>query len=83
LDAKGKSGLCVLVVDWIDHFLYSFVFQFNPLTVPWAIPSESVKNIEINETKLNRRPINQTGGTRYTRSKNSRVNINDILEMRL
>ena len=83
LDSQGKSGLCVLVVDWIDHFLYSFVFQFNPLTVPWAIPSESVKNIEINEIKLNRWPINQTGGRRYTRSKNSRVNINDILEMRL
>ena len=71
------------MVDWIDHFLYTFVFQFNPLTVPWAISSESVSNVEIYEEKLNRRPINQTGGKRYTRNKNARVNINDIIEMRL
>ena len=80
LRAEGKSGLCNLIADWIDIFL-SYIFQFNPLTASWAIPSDSITEVLTTEFKLNRKPANQIGGRRSTRRNSSRVNINDIIEL--
>lgn len=79
LKAEGKAGLCNLIADWIDIFLL-YIFQFNPLTVSWAIPSDSIGEVVTREVKLNRKPANQIGGRR-TRRNGSRVNINDIIEL--
>jgi len=81
LDEQGKLGLCNLVASWIDAFL-QYIFQFNPLTASWGIPSHSIKPETIlNETMLNSKPNNQNGGKRSTRRILARVNINDIIEL--
>lgn len=77
-DSEGKSRQCNLLVGWIDIFLL-YIFQFDPLSVPWVIDSESVIIQEVLETKLEKRPL-QSGGKRYTRRNIPsvmRVNIND------
>jgi len=83
LDTVGKTGLCILVIDWIDIFV-SHIFQFNPNGALWAIRSSSIGPVQIkNETQLTKKPRNQNGGgAEYIRSgiSQGRVNINDILE---
>jgi hypothetical protein len=84
LETEGKAELCILVVDWVERFLI-YIFQFNPQTAQWNIPSDSIKSVAIlNESRLNRKPNNQKGGKRRLSRKVSRgVNINDILELSL
>ena len=83
LDTEGRNRQCNLVVGWIDMFLLH-IFQFDPLSVPWVIDSDSVVIQEILETKLDKKPKNQAGGKRNTRRnipKVMRVNINDIADI--
>ena len=83
LDMVGKTGLCILVIDWIDMFILH-IFQFNPNGALWAIRSSSIGPVQIeNETQLTKKPRNQNGGgAEYIRRgiSQGRVNINDILE---
>lgn len=82
LDTQGKSKQCNLIVGWIDMFLL-YIFQFDPLSVPWVIDSDSVNIQEVIETKLEKKPT-QNGGRRFTRRnvpKVMRVNINDIADI--
>lgn len=79
---EGKSRQCNLLVGWIDIFLL-YIFQFDPLSVPWVIDRESVIIQEVLETKLEKKPL-QTGGKRYTRRNIPsvmRVNINDTADI--
>lgn len=81
-DKEGRSRQCNLIVGWIDMFLL-YIFQFDPLSVPWVIDSESVNIQEVIETKLEKKP-SQNGGRRYTRRnlpKVMRVNINDSADI--
>jgi hypothetical protein len=82
LDTEGKNRQCNLLVGWIDIFLL-YIFQFDPLSVPWVIDSESVIIQEVSEIKLEKKPL-QTGGKRYTRRNIPnvmRVNINDSADI--
>ena len=81
-DIEGRNRQCNLIVGWLDMFLL-FIFQFDPLSVPWVIDSETVSIQQVLETMLDKKPINQNGGKRYTRRnipKIMRVNINDIAD---
>jgi len=81
LDKEGKKRQCNLVASWIDMFL-QYIFQFDPLSVPWVIHSESVPIQEVAITQLANKPANQIGGRRYTKRnipKVMRVNINDTV----
>lgn len=82
LDKEGKKRQCNLVVSWIDMFL-QYIFQFDPLSVPWVIFSDSVAIKEVVTTQLTNKPTNQIGGRRYTKRnipKVMRVNINDSFD---
>ena len=82
LEKEGKKRHCNLVVSWIDMFL-QYIFQFDPLSVPWVIHSESVPIQEVVTTPLANKPANQIGGRRYTKRnipKVMRVNINDTVD---
>ena len=79
---EGKSRQCNLIVGWIDIFLL-YIFQFDPLSIPWVIDSESVITQEVVETRIEKKPL-QTGGKRYTRRNIPnvmRVNINDSADL--
>lgn len=81
-DTEGRHRQCNLIVGWIDMFLL-YIFQFDPLSVPWVINSESLINEEVIETFLEKKPMNQSGGKRNTRKtipRVMRVNINDIVD---
>lgn len=81
-NTEGKNRHCNLIVGWIDMF-FLHIFQFDPLSVPWIIDSESVEIQEVLETKLDKKPKNQAGGKRNTRRnipRVMRVNINDIAD---
>ena len=82
-DTEGKKRQCNLIVEWIDMFLL-YVFQFDPLSVPWVIDSDSVSIQEVAETRLEKKPKNQIGGRKYTRRNIPtimRVNINDSADI--
>lgn len=82
-DTEGKNRQCNLIVGWIDMF-FLYIFQFDPLSVPWVIDSDSVMIQELTETKLEKKPTNQTGGRRYTKRNIPsvmRVNINDSADI--
>lgn len=81
LEKEGKKRQCNLVASWIDVFL-QYIFQFDPLSVPWLIHSESVPIQEVAVTQLANKP-SQIGGRRYTKRnipKVMRVNINDTFD---
>ena len=81
LEKEGKKRQCNLVASWIDMFL-QYIFQFDPLSVPWVIHSEFVPIHEVVTTPLANKP-SQIGGRRYTKRnipKVMRVNINDTVD---
>ena len=82
-DTEGKNRQCNLIVGWIDMFLL-YIFQFDPLSVPWVIDSDYVSIQEVTESMLEKKPKNQMGGRKYTRRNIPsvmRVNINDSADI--
>jgi hypothetical protein len=85
MEKEGKRKLCVYIVNWIDIF-FVYIFQFDPTTVMWAIPADSVGAVPIiEETRLNSKPKNQSGGHKTQRKNRAkriqRVNISDAYEL--
>ncbi len=85
LEKEGKRKLCVYIVNWIDIF-FTYIFQFDPTTVLWAIPADSVESVPIvEETRLNTKPKNQSGGHKTQRKNRAkrvqRVNSSDFYDV--
>jgi hypothetical protein len=85
LEKEGKRNLCVYIVNWVDIF-FTYIFQFDPTTVLWAIPADSVESVPIiEETRLNAKPKNQSGGHKTQRKNRAkriqRVNSSDFYEL--
>lgn len=82
LKKEGKRKLCTHIVNWIDVF-FTYIFQFDPTAVLWAIPADSIEEIVIlEEIKLGSKPKNQSGGRKTRRAKRiQRINTSDLYDI--